>query len=129
MHFLLHEKSYLWYYSVRYSLDIETGHNIEEYTISLTAQDGTTRILAPSVASNKGGGYYYVDIPNTRAYNLDKFETITIKSISDSTKKIEMCCPLSDSEIVVENYSQNDKLVNVLKALYWYWKQANEYKN
>mgnify|MGYP002154266436 CR=1 FL=1 len=116
--------------TMRHYIKVADGHNINEYTISLIDQNGKTRILTPSVASNKGSGYYYVDVPNTRAYDLDKFETITIESNSDSSKKIEMsCCPLSYSELVMRNYSQNDKLVNVSKALYWYWKQANAYKS
>ena len=116
--------------TMKHYIKVADGHNINEYTISLIDQNGKTRILTPSVASNKGSGYYYVDVPNTRAYDLDKFETITIESNSDSSKKIEMsCCPLSYSELVMRNYSQNDKLVNVSKALYWYWKQANAYKS
>jgi hypothetical protein len=102
--------------SIRHYFQLEGEHNISEYTFTL---DGNTVLN-----SVKKGDYYYVQIPNITADNLDTMYTVSVGGFSIKYAALSYAY----SALTNNNSVATTQLQDLLKALYLYNQEADKYK-
>ena len=111
---------------IRHYFKLEDGYNISDYTF--TCKVGDKEI---EMNPYPNGSYYYVESENTRAYNLDQNTLVTVRmkdhAEADGTN-LEYNA-FSYAEHISNLTDKNEKVVDVTKAMYWYWRAAKEYAN
>lgn len=103
--------------SIRHYFQLEAGHEISEFTFTL----GGATVLVPV----KKGDYYYVQISDISADNLDTSYTVSVGGFSIQYSA------LSYAYTAVTNSSAaaTPQLQDLLKVLYLYNQEADNYKN
>lgn len=101
--------------TIRFYFNVEDGYDISSYTFYV---DG-----AETTPVESGENQYYVDKVNVAAKDLDKMVTVTVGGLTAHY------CGLSYVRQVAVQYPTyyNEKLVNVVRALYAYNQAANTY--
>ena len=103
--------------TIRHYFKLDDGASIDDYTFTLDGQS-----LVPTLKN----GYYYVDITNIVAHKLGEMRTVEV-SCGDETLKV-IYSPLSYAKLVTDNAeNRKDNLLTLVKALYNYYIESNEY--
>lgn len=105
---------------------LDSSSSIDDYEFSY----GTT-VLTPHKKNMNNKEYYYVDIPDIKAQNLDKdIEVIVSRKTQNVEKIIELHYNAFSYAFAMQQVTpQNQKVITLTKAMYLYWKNATEYIN
>jgi hypothetical protein len=72
--------------------------------------------------------YYYVDITDISAYDLDKTKTLTVTKSGDEDSVLTVAySPLNYINKVLDNESSSEDIKSLVKSLYYYHKMTVEY--
>ncbi|MDO4413611.1 MAG: leucine-rich repeat protein [Erysipelotrichaceae bacterium] len=101
---------------------VDAGHSIDEYVIK--ADDADVELTAAEGLSNT----YYAQLKGAAAKDLDEPINITITNHDETETQSITYYPLSYVRSIIKNSaSYETDLVNVCKALYFYWVNAEAY--
>lgn len=100
-------------------------YSVKQYAESVfNAADGTKKIIQPQEAESS---LYYIDIDNVKAYELGDNYNIYIKKKSDDATEMMVECGMFVYARYVYQYSDNEALKNLMKAMYHHNNAAIEY--
>ncbi len=85
---------------------------VDNYKVTI---DGTETRLT------KDGSKYYITIDSIRPNDLDIYHTIKVGNLEVN------CCALSYAYVVIDDMSYDQKVQDVVKALYLYYQNSKEY--
>ena len=108
---------------------LDTDHSIDEYQFKVTTGTGVAKEAQPVKKVIGGKDYYYVEIANIKAQNLNQDIVIQVKAKNDISEAMLTLHygPFSYAEAVSRQASSNVNLVNMTKALYQYWVAARKF--
>ena len=110
--------------ALRNYFQLDTGYDIADYEFYEQQADGTKKIIQPQEAESS---LYYIDIDNVKAYELGDNYNIYIKKKSDDATEMMVECGMFVYARYVYQYSDNEALKNLMKAMYHYNNAAIEY--
>lgn len=116
--------------SVKDYFSLDDGASIDDYRFEVAGADGNSEQLQPTASVIDGKTYYYVEIGNIKAENLNKDIVVSIRKADDTDIDKVMKLhygPFSYGEAVARQMSDNTVLVNVTKAIYQYWSDTQAY--
>ncbi|MDO4413609.1 MAG: hypothetical protein Q4C20_00885 [Erysipelotrichaceae bacterium] len=101
---------------------VDAGHSIDEYVIK--ADDADVELTAAEGLSNT----YYAQLKGAAAKDLDEAINITITNTAGTETQSITYYPLSYVRSIIKNSASYEAdLVDVCKALYWYWYNTEAY--
>ncbi|MDO4413595.1 MAG: leucine-rich repeat protein [Erysipelotrichaceae bacterium] len=101
---------------------VDAGHSIDEYVIK--ADDADVELTAAEGLSNT----YYAQLKGAAAKDLDEAINITITNHDETETQSITYYPLSYVRSIIKNSaSYETRLVDVCKALYFYWVNTEAY--
>lgn len=106
---------------IRDYFSLDASANINDYTF----ETGTTK-LEPKEKPINGATYYYVEIPDIKAKNLDKAIVVTVKKGATEVLKLNYNA-FSYAFSIQQNHEEYGKAITVTNAMYTYWQKANEF--
>lgn len=117
--------------TIRDYFTVSEGHSIDEYIFQRELADGTTTYITPKKAVINGVDYYYVEAQNAKAYQLDQPVSVRVqKKDGDINSGLTVkYSAFSYGYRTQINFTSTEKLVDVTRTMYWYWKAALAYKN
>lgn len=110
--------------ALRNYFQLDTGYDIANYEFYEQQADGTKKIIQPQEADSS---LYYIDIDNVKAYELGDNYNIYIKKKSDDATEMMVECGMFVYARYVYQYSDDEALKNLMKAMYHYNNAAIEY--
>lgn len=110
---------------------VSDGHSIDEYVFQRELTDGTKDNITPVKAVVNGVTYYYVEAQNAKAYQLDQAVTVRVqKKDGDINSGLTVkYSAFSYGYRTQMSSTSTTQLINVTRAMYWYWEAALNYKN
>ena len=110
--------------ALRNYFQLDIGYDIADYEFYEQQADGTKKIIQPQEADSS---LYYIDIDNVKAYELGDNYNIYIKKKSDDATEMMVECGMFVYARYVYQYSDDEALKNLMKAMYHYNNAAIEY--
>lgn len=109
---------------IRYYFQINNGADLSKYTFTIT-QNGKTRSVTPV----KKGDLYYIQSYSVKAYELDNEQKVNVKYVDDEDSVMNFNYSIIRWVETAVQLSENDNEKNVAKAMYYYYKAAENYVN
>lgn len=107
---------------------LDEDHSIDEYQFSYKIGNEEKEV-APVLSEQQGVQCYLIEIKDVKAYNLDQQPVVIIRmKNNEETEGMQLIYgAFSYAEAVSRLSTPNENLVNLTKALYWYWYGARLY--
>lgn len=107
---------------------LDGDHSIDEYHFSYKIGNEEKEV-APVLSEQQGVQCYLIEIKDVKAYNLDQQPVVIIRmKNNEETDGMQLIYgAFSYAEAVSRLSTPNENLVNLTKALYWYWYGARLY--
>lgn len=112
--------------TIRHYFKVDDGYSIDDYEFKCK-YNSEEKIAKPKEIVKNNVTYYYIDTQNTRAYNLNQNMVVTIQKKGQTGEMILTYGAFSYADLVSQMTNPDKKLVDVTKAMYWYWKNARAY--
>lgn len=107
--------------AVRDYFSLDSSEQISNYTF----ESGGVK-LEPKETTLDGATYYYVEIPDIVAQNLDKAIVVTVKREGNEVLSLQYNA-FSYAHSLKQNPTKYEKTIAVTNAMYQYWNMAKEY--
>lgn len=116
--------------AVRYYFSLESGYNIDDFTISYLDEEGK-KVNLEKQKWSRAEDVYYVEISGIKAHKLNQCPVVTVKKNQEFAENgiVITYGPFSYVKNILEkeDLTSNSTLKNVVNSLYWYWYYANAY--
>lgn len=102
---------------------------IDAYSFYKVDTNGTETKLQPVAKTINGETYYYVDIPDIKAQDLDQSIKVIVKNSSNEKIISLKYNAFNYAYALWNNETPDEKSVAVMNAMYSYWENAKAYVN
>ena len=113
---------------VRDYFQVDSSH-INEYTFEgIIGNNNNSIKLTPVEKTINGTVYYYVEVPDIKAQNLDQSIKVVVKRKGQLSNDIELQYnAFSYAYVISQDTATYQKTIDVTNAMYEYWKNAKAY--